>query len=67
MVQGAVGQNQKVTGGGCTLCGRNTDGVANCCSPGGAWEGKCTNTFAEGGEHTWIDGFDECNKFGGVP
>ena len=41
----------------CSACGTNGAGESNCCSSGGAWQGKCGN----GAEHTWQAGFDACN------
>ena len=44
----------------CTRCGSNGVGVPNCCSRGGAWEGKCSVSLSEGGKHTWSEGFNAC-------
>ena len=44
----------------CHRCGTGKKGELNCCSKGGAWEGSCTVTLAEGGAHTWVDGFEAC-------
>jgi hypothetical protein len=46
----------------CHRCGEGTNGVANCCSKGGAWEGSCTVSLNEGGAHTWVDGWEACNR-----
>ena len=44
----------------CPKCGKNADGVANCCSSKGSWEGKCTALLSEGGKHTWEEGYNVC-------
>lgn len=44
----------------CPLCGENKQGVRNCCSNGGSWEGSCTSTLSAGGAHTWTEGFAAC-------
>ena len=43
----------------CAKCGFLKNGVANCCSDGGSWEGHCTAHAGDGG-HTWGDGFFAC-------
>ena len=51
----------------CSKCGFNDKGVGNCCSKGGAWQGTCKE---EGGEHTFVDGFNACigaNKMAAPP
>ena len=46
----------------CPTCGRDSQGVGNCCSPGGAWEGSCTNSPDEpGSEHTLQEGYLSCS------
>jgi hypothetical protein len=40
----------------CDACGTNGAGAPNCCSSGGAWQGKC----GDGAEHSWQAGFDAC-------
>jgi hypothetical protein len=53
----------QATSGGCPECGYNHKGVANCCSHGGSWEGKCaTDISLSGAQHTWIDGYNACNS-----
>ena len=53
----------QATSGGCPACGYNHKGVANCCSHGGSWEGKCaTDISLSGAQHTWIDGYNACNS-----
>jgi hypothetical protein len=45
----------------CPLCGRDTQGVGNCCVAGGSWEGTCTNSPDEpGSEHTLQEGYLSC-------
>ena len=46
----------------CDKCGHNKDGVSNCCSFGGSWDGTCKDLVSEGGPHTWIDGFNACKE-----
>jgi hypothetical protein len=46
----------------CEVCGKNTDGVLNCCSKGGSWQDTCKDLASEGGPHTWIDGFNACKE-----
>ena len=41
----------------CSKCGFNDKGAGNCCSKGGAWQGTCKD---EGGDHTFVDGFNAC-------
>ena len=41
----------------CDACGENGAGESNCCSSGGAWQGKC----GDGAEHSWQAGFNVCN------
>ena len=55
-------QRAQVLAGSCPLCGHNKYGTVNCCSKGGTWEGKCTNDLRDGGEHTWIEGFNACKE-----
>ena len=45
----------------CSLCGVPDEGAPNCCSKGGAWDGKCTNELKDGGEHTWREGYRSCH------
>ena len=45
----------------CPKCGTSPDGKSNCCSEGGTWQGQCTLTLADGGQHTWSDGYDVCD------
>ena len=45
----------------CPKCGMSSDGKSNCCSEGGTWQGQCTLTLADGGQHTWSDGYDACD------
>ena len=45
----------------CPKCGTSPDGKSNCCSEGGTWQGQCTLTLADGGQHTWSDGYDACD------
>ena len=40
----------------CPRCGQHNEATPNCCSIGGAWEGRCD----EGGTHTWHDGYRAC-------
>ena len=45
----------------CAQCGRDTQGVGNCCVAGGSWEGTCTNSPDEpGSEHTLQEGYLAC-------
>jgi len=44
----------------CATCGKNNEGAANCCSTGGDWAGKCSESLSA--EHTWKEGFDVCNQ-----
>ena len=46
----------------CDVCGKNSDGVLNCCSKGGSWQDTCKDLASEGGPHTWIDGFNACKE-----
>jgi hypothetical protein len=46
----------------CDTCGTNNAGVANCCSNGGSWAGKCADALGDGAEHTWKDGYSACNS-----
>jgi len=46
----------------CPKCGKSSDGKSNCCSEGGTWQGQCTLTLADGGQHTWSDGYDACDS-----
>ena len=46
----------------CEVCGKNADGVLNCCSKGGSWQDTCKDLASEGGPHTWIDGFNACKE-----
>jgi len=46
----------------CDVCGKNSDGVSNCCSKGGSWQDTCKDLASEGGPHTWIDGFNACKE-----
>jgi hypothetical protein len=46
----------------CDVCGKNSDGVLNCCSKGGSWQDTCKDLSSEGGPHTWIDGFNACKE-----
>ena len=58
---------EKATTTTCSKCGFNDKGVGNCCSKGGAWQGTCKE---EGGEHTFVDGFNACigaNKMAAPP
>ena len=45
----------------CPKCGMSSDGKSNCCSEGGSWQGQCTLTLGDGGQHTWSDGYDACD------
>ena len=45
----------------CPKCGLSSDSKSNCCSEGGTWQGQCTLTLADGGQHTWSDGYDACD------
>ena len=40
----------------CSRCGFNAEGIANCCSSGGNWQGTC----GDGLKHTWEEGFNAC-------
>lgn len=45
----------------CAKCGTALRGSANCCSPGGEWEGMCDE--GEGTRpHTWVDGYNACQQ-----
>ena len=44
----------------CAVCGKNSEGKANCCSTGGSWAGKCSESLSA--EHTWKEGFSACNQ-----
>ena len=46
----------------CPKCGLSSEGKSNCCSDGGTWQGQCTLTLADGGQHTWSDGYDACDS-----
>ena len=46
----------------CPKCGLDGAGMGNCCSPGGSWEGTCTNSPDEpGSEHTLREGALACS------
>ena len=47
-------------GQACATCGKNSEGKANCCSTGGDWAGKCSESLSA--EHTWKEGFSACNQ-----
>lgn len=66
-VEGKGPSGEKATTTTCSKCGFNDKGVGNCCSKGGAWQGTCKE---EGGEHTFVDGFNACigaNKMAAPP
>merc|ERR1740117_2339704 len=44
----------------CATCGKNDGGATNCCSAGGDWAGKCSESLSA--EHTWKEGFGACNQ-----
>jgi len=44
----------------CATCGKNDGGATNCCSAGGDWAGKCSESLSA--EHTWKEGFRACNN-----
>ena len=44
----------------CAACGKNSEGKGNCCSTGGSWAGKCSESLSA--EHTWKEGFSACNQ-----
>ena len=48
----------------CARCVQHNSAKANCCSPGGAWEGHCDE---EEGRHSWSEGFRACNNSLVVP
>lgn len=64
-VSDSLFMNRMDAGGGsgsnCPKCATSSDGKSNCCSVGGAWEGQCTLTLADGGSHTWSEGYDACD------
>ena len=61
-IGGLFKQAPAVSHTACPRCGYNDEGVANCCSSGGAWADKCTVSLSGGGEHTWIQGFEACSS-----
>ena len=48
----------------CARCVQHNSAKANCCSPGGAWEGHCDEQESQ---HSWSEGYRACNSSLVVP
>lgn len=46
----------------CAQCGYDEEGIANCCSHGGSWNGNCREVPTYYGQHTFNEGHKICHS-----
>ena len=49
------------TNNACAHCGYDEDGVANCCTHGGSWQGTCREVPTRSGQHSFTEGYEVCH------